>query len=89
MISRINATFVFEFAFSCGQGYYYYPLVSSVLETDRRLASQSSGDKRSVPELKPPPGGEKERTAKTGSGFQPRSGLFLFYKNRKKGAWKE
>jgi len=53
------------------------------------LLLKAPGDKRSVPELKPPPGGEKERTAKTGSGFQPRSGLFLFYKNRKKGAWKE
>lgn len=40
MISRINANFVFAFAFSSDQGYYYYyPLVNSVLETDRRLAS--------------------------------------------------
>ena len=43
MISRKNATFVFEFAFSCDQGYYYYPLVNFVLETDRRLASYSTG----------------------------------------------
>lgn len=41
MISGINALFVFNFAFSCDQGYYYYPLVSPVLETDRRLASYS------------------------------------------------
>ena len=45
MISRINAAFVFEFAFSCDQGYYYYyPLVYSVLETDRRLAFIAPGD---------------------------------------------
>ena len=44
MISRINAAFVFEFAFSSDQGYYYYPLVYSVLETDRRLAFIAPGD---------------------------------------------
>ena len=45
MISRINAAFVFEFAFSNDQGYYwYYPLVNSVLETDRRLAFIAPGD---------------------------------------------
>lgn len=44
MISRANASCVYEFAFSCGQGYYYYPLVSFVLETDRRLASYSTGE---------------------------------------------
>ncbi len=42
MISRANASSVYEFAFSSGQGYYYYPLVNFVLETDRRLASHSA-----------------------------------------------
>ncbi len=43
MISRANASCFYEFAFSSGQGYYYYPLVNFVLETDRRLASYTAG----------------------------------------------
>ena len=43
MISRANASCFYEFAFTSGQGYYYYPLVNFVLETDRRLASYSTG----------------------------------------------
>lgn len=43
MVSIQQANFVFEFVFTCDQGYYYYPLVRPVLETDRGLASQSFG----------------------------------------------
>lgn len=40
MVFAKGAAFVFNFAFTCDQGY-YYPLVSLAMETEQRLALQA------------------------------------------------
>ncbi len=68
-------------------GYYYYPLVPALFwKPIDGLLSKLRGSKRSVPELKLF-SGRKRKQQKTGSGFQPRSGLY-FLKLPKKGVEK-